>query len=399
MRNLALLGATGSIGDSTLDVVARHPDRFSVVALAAHTNASKLATLCRRFRPRYAALSDAAAAHALQGELARDGVRTEVLAGPDALVTLATLAEVDTVLAAIVGAAGLASSLAAARAGKRILLANKESLVLGGAIFMDAVRDGGATLLPIDSEHNAIFQCLPADYARDPAHAGVRRVLLTASGGPFRTRSIESLARVTPAEACRHPTWAMGRKISVDSATMMNKGLEVIEAHWLFGASCDAIEVVIHPQSIVHSLVEYVDGSVLAQLSNPDMRTPIAQALAYPDRIATDVPALDLARLASLDFAAPDLTRFPCLRLAYEALRTGGTAPAVLNAANEVAVATFLAGRIAFTDIAAACDEALCRMTPQRVSCLDDALAADGQTRAAVNAWLAARSIQGTVAA
>ena len=351
MRKLALLGATGSIGDSTLDVVARHPDRFSVVALAAHTNAGKLATLCRRFRPRYAALSDAAAAHALQGELARDGVDTQVLAGADALVTIASLPEVDTVLAAIVGAAGLPSSLAAARAGKRILLANKESLVLGGAIFMDAVRDGGATLLPIDSEHNAIFQCLPADYARDPAHAGVRRILLTASGGPFRTRSIESLARVTPAEACMHPTWAMGRKISVDSATMMNKGLEVIEAHWLFGASCDAIEVVIHPQSIVHSLVEYVDGSVLAQLGNPDMRTALAYALAWPERVDAGVAPLDLMRIARLDFEAPDRETFACLDLAYGALAAGGSAPITLNAANEEAVAAFLDGALPFLAI------------------------------------------------
>ena len=399
MRNLTLLGATGSIGDSTLDVVARHPERFTVAALAAHSNADKLGALCRRFRPRYAALGDADAAHALQGELARDGVRTEVLAGPEGLAAVASLPEVDTVLAAIVGAAGLVPTLAAARAGKRILLANKEALVMGGALFMEAVAAGGATLLPVDSEHNAIFQCLPADYARDPARAGVRRVLLTASGGPFRTRPVDELANVTPDEACKHPNWSMGRKISVDSATMMNKGLEVIEAHWLFGAPCDAIEVVIHAQSVIHSLVEYVDGSVLAQLGNPDMRTPIAQALAFPDRIETAVARLDLARLAAFTFETPDLARFPCLRLAYDALRAGGTAPAALNAANEVAVAAFLGGRNAFTDIAAACAETLSRVAVRPVSTLDDARAADAEARAVAQAWLDARPVQGRVAA
>ena len=399
MRSLTLLGATGSIGDSTLDVVARHRERFTVTALAAHSNADKLGGLCRRFRPRYAALGDADAALALQRELARDGVRTEVLAGPDGLAAVASLPEVDTVLAAIVGAAGLVPTLAAARAGKRILLANKEALVMGGALFMEAVAAGGATLLPVDSEHNAIFQCLPADYARDPARAGVRRVLLTASGGPFRTRPVDELATVTPDEACKHPNWSMGRKISVDSATMMNKGLEVIEAHWLFGAPCDAIEVVIHAQSVIHSLVEYVDGSVLAQLGNPDMRTPIAQALAFPDRIETAVAKLDLARLAAFTFEAPDLARFPCLRLAYEALRAGGTAPAVLNAANEVAVAAFLGGRGSFTDIAAACAETLSRVTVRPVSTLDDARGADAEARAVAQAWLDARPVRGRVAA
>ncbi|HTP98577.1 MAG TPA: 1-deoxy-D-xylulose-5-phosphate reductoisomerase [Casimicrobiaceae bacterium] len=399
MRSLTLLGATGSIGDSTLDVVARHRERFTVTALAAHSNADKLGGLCRRFRPRYAALGDADAALALQRELARDGVRTEVLAGPDGLAAVASLPEVDTVLAAIVGAAGLVPTLAAARAGKRILLANKEALVMGGALFMEAVAAGGATLLPVDSEHNAIFQCLPADYARDPVRAGVRRVLLTASGGPFRTRPVDELATVTPDEACKHPNWSMGRKISVDSATMMNKGLEVIEAHWLFGAPCDAIEVVIHAQSVIHSLVEYVDGSVLAQLGNPDMRTPIAQALAFPDRIETAVAKLDLARLAAFTFEAPDLARFPCLRLAYEALRAGGTAPAVLNAANEVAVAAFLGGRGSFTDIAAACAETLSRVTVRPVSTLDDARGADAEARAVAQAWLDARPVRGRVAA
>ncbi|MEO8506743.1 MAG: 1-deoxy-D-xylulose-5-phosphate reductoisomerase [Betaproteobacteria bacterium] len=399
MRRLALLGATGSIGDSTLDVVARHPDRFSVIALAAHSNAVKLAELCRRFRPAYAALSEPAAAQSLQQDLARDGVATRVLAGPEGLADIASLPEVDTVLAAIVGAAGLGPTLAAARAGKRILLANKEALVVGGGLFMDAVAAGGATLLPIDSEHNAIFQCLPVSYARDPAGAGIRRILLTASGGPFRTRPLAELSRVTPDEACAHPNWSMGRKISVDSATMMNKGLEVIEAHWLFGAPHSAIEVVIHPQSVIHSLVEYVDGSVLAQLGHPDMRTPIAQALAFPERIDTGVPQLELTRLAALEFEAPDLIRFPCLRLAFDALAAGGTAPAALNAANEVAVAAFLDGRIRFTDIAALCATTLERAELRPLVTLGDARDADREARRLADDWLAGHPIQGTLAA
>jgi len=399
MKRLTLLGATGSVGDSTLDVVARHPDRFEVVALAAHSNAAKLRALCRRFRPRYAALCDDAAACELRAMLRDDGVRTEVLGDADGLVTVASLPEVDTVLAAIVGAAGLAPTLAAARAGKRILLANKEALVMGGALFMDAVAHGGATLLPIDSEHNAIFQCLPAHYAGDPSLAGVRRILLTASGGPFRTRPLAELASVTPDEACAHPNWSMGRKISVDSATMMNKGLEVIEAHFLFGAPREAIDVVVHPQSVIHSLVEYVDGSVLAQLSHPDMRTPIAHALAYPERIDAGVATLDLARLSALAFEPPDFARFACLRLAYDALREGGTAPAALNAANETAVSAFLAGRIRFTDIASACEAAMTRTPTRALATLDDAREADAEARSHASAWLAARPVQGTVAA
>jgi len=399
MKRLTLLGATGSIGDSTLDVVARHPDRFEVVALAAHSSVAKMRELCRRFRPRYAALCDDVAAAQLRVVLHDDGVPTEVVGGAEALVTLASLPEVDTVLAAIVGAAGLAPTLAAARGGKRILLANKEALVMGGPLFMDAVAQGGATLLPIDSEHNAIFQCLPAHYAKDPSQAGVRRILLTASGGPFRTRALAELAHVTPDEACAHPNWSMGRKISVDSATMMNKGLEVIEAHFLFGAPREAIEVVVHPQSVIHSLVEYVDGSVLAQMSHPDMRTPIAHALAYPERIDAGVPVLDLARLAALSFEPPDFARFVCLRLAYDALREGGTAPAVLNAANETAVAAFLAGRIRFTDIASACEAAMMRTPARALATLDDAREADAQARSYAAAWLAARPVQGTVAA
>ena len=383
LRHISLLGATGSIGDSTLDVVARHPDRFALDAVAAHRQWRKLAAICHRFRPRYAALLDFEAAATLERELAGAALPTRVLAGVDALCEVAALPGVDTVVAAIVGAAGLRPSLAAAAAGKRILLANKEALVIGGAPFMAAARAGGAVLLPLDSEHNAIFQCLPAGYAGDPVRAGVRRILLTASGGPFRNRSVEELVRVTPDEACAHPNWVMGRKISVDSATMMNKGLEVIEAHWLFGVPPEAIEVVVHPQSVVHSLVEYVDGSVLAQLGHPDMRTPIAQALAYPERVDAGVPALDLARAGALVFEAPDLIRFPCLALAYDALATGGTAPAILNAANEVAVTAFLHGRIRFTDIAAGCADVLAAVAHGPVDTLEDALAADAAARVA----------------
>ena len=399
MKRITLLGATGSIGDSTLDVVARHPDQFEVVALAAHSNANKLHEICRRFRPRVAVLADADEARTLQAALRSEGIATEVLSGSGALVTVASLPEVDTVLAAIVGAAGLEPTLAAARAGKRILLANKEALVMGGALFMEAVTEGCATLLPIDSEHNAIFQCLPATYARDPSRAGVRRILLTASGGPFRTRALSELADVTPDQACAHPNWSMGRKISVDSATMMNKGLEVIEAHFLFGAPPEAIEVVVHPQSVIHSLVEYVDGSVLAQLSHPDMRTPIAHALAYPSRVDAGVANLELSRLAALAFEAPDFVRFACLRLAYDALRTGGTAPAALNAANEVAVAAFLGGRIRFTEIASACEDAMSRTPHRALSTLDDAREADARARSAVADWIAARPVRGTVTA
>ena len=399
MRRVSLLGATGSIGDSALDVIARHPERFAVAALAAHRNAKKLAALCRRFRPAIAALLDVDAARVLAAAVAAEGLPTRVGAGPAALVEAAVWTDADTVLAAIVGAAGLAPTLAAARAGRRILLANKEALVIGGALFMDAMEQGGATLVPIDSEHNAIHQCLPAGYARTPAAAGIRRLLLTASGGPFRTRPVAELVHVTPDEACAHPKWKMGRKISCDSATMMNKGLEVIEAHWLFGVAPEAIEVVIHPQSVIHSLVEYVDGSVLAQLGNPDMRTPIAQALAFPERVDAGVAHLDLARLGTLTFEAPDRARFPCLQLAFEALDAGGTAPATLNAANEVAVAAFLAGRLRFTDIAAVCADTLARVSARSLTTLGDALAADDEARRLAGAWIAARAITGTVAA
>jgi 1-deoxy-D-xylulose-5-phosphate reductoisomerase len=381
-RAITLLGATGSVGASTLDVIARHLDRFSVAALAAHRNDAKLLDLCRRFRPALAALHDVDAAHSLQRALAAECLPTRVVAGDDGLCEAATLPESDCVLAAIVGAAGLPATLAAARAGKRILLANKEALVIGGALFMTAAAENGAVLLPIDSEHNAVIQCLPASYSRNPATHGVRRIVLTASGGPFHDRPDVDFECVTPDEACAHPTWSMGRKISVDSATMMNKGLEVIEAHWLFGADASQIEVVVHRQSVVHSLVEYVDGSVLAQLSNPDMRTPIAQALAFPDRIDAGVAPLDYSRLAALTFEPADRRRFPCIDLAYAALAADAAAPVALNAANEIAVAAFLRGDARFADIPRACDTVLARRSVAPVVTLDDALAADAEARA-----------------
>jgi 1-deoxy-D-xylulose-5-phosphate reductoisomerase len=349
MQRVTILGATGSIGVSTLDVLARHPEQYEVHALSAHGRVDELAAQCRRFRPARAVVGSPDAAARLASMIA--DLPTEVSWGEQALCEIASSRDTHTVMAAIVGAAGLAPALAAARAGKKILLANKEALVMSGQLFMDAVREHKATLLPIDSEHNAIFQSLPAHYAREPEAAGVAKILLTASGGPFLKREVETLEQVTPEEACKHPNWSMGRKISVDSATMMNKGLEVIEAHWLFGAPADLIEVVIHPQSVIHSMVSYVDGSVLAQLGNPDMRTPIAHALAFPERIASGVAQLDLTTMAALEFHAPDMRRFPCLALAFDALRAGGTAPALLNAANEVAVQAFLDRRIGFRDI------------------------------------------------
>ena len=387
-RAVSVLGATGSIGDSALDVMARHPERFSVTALTAHRHWEKLAQLCVRHRPQLAALTEPAAARELERALAGKGLSTRIVAGEEGQAEAATLPGTDTVIAAIVGAAGLRPTLAAALAGKRILLANKEAAVIGGAVFMAAVEKGGATLLPLDSEHNAIFQCLPACYARNPGASGVRRILLTASGGPFRKRPPAELHSVTADEACAHPNWVMGRKISVDSATMMNKGLEIIEAHWLFGLPRERIDVLVHPESVVHSLVEYVDGSVLAQLGYPDMRTPIAQALAFPERIEAGVPALELARRGSLTFEPPDRERFPAIDLAYLALGAGGTAPAVLNAANEVAVAAFLAGQIRFTDIAPACAHALERVAARPAATLDDALAADTEARSVARARL-----------
>ena len=349
---LTILGATGSIGVSTLDVVARHPDRFEVVALTGHSQVAALAAQCRQFRPAYAVVGSGAAAQQLAGLLKEAGVRTEVLFGAGALTEVASLPEVDAVMAAIVGAAGLPPTLAAARAGKRVLLANKEALVMAGEVFMSEARRAGALLLPIDSEHNAVFQSMPYDYSGDMARGGVRRILLTASGGPFRTTPLDALTQITPEQAVAHPKWVMGRKISVDSATMMNKGLEVIEAHWLFNAPAEKIEVVIHPQSVVHSLVDYEDGSVLAQLGNPDMRTPIAHAMAWPERIDSGVAPLDLFAVGQLNFERPDPVRFPCLDLAYRALRAEGNAAAVLNAANEVAVAAFLERRLPFLGIA-----------------------------------------------
>jgi 1-deoxy-D-xylulose-5-phosphate reductoisomerase len=380
-RRISILGATGSVGASALDVIGRHPDRFCLAAVAANRKWEALLELVRRFRPPYAALLDASSASELEAAVRREGLPTRVLAGGEGLTEAATLAEADTVIAAIVGAAGLAPTIAAARAGKRILLANKETLVLAGGLFIDAARQGDALLLPIDSEHNAIFQCLPAVAPNGCKPAGVRRIVLTASGGPFRTRKHSELAEVTPDEACAHPRWRMGRKISVDSATMMNKGLEVIEAHWLFGCARNEIDVVIHPESIVHSMVEYLDGSVLAQLSHPDMRTPLAQALAWPDRVSAGVTSLDLAQVGALNFAAPDRERFPCLELAYQALAAGGNAPATLNAANEVAVGAFLERRLGFLDIPGVCAETLARLPSCSVASLDDALETDRAAR------------------
>jgi 1-deoxy-D-xylulose-5-phosphate reductoisomerase len=386
VQRLAILGATGSIGVSTLDVVARHPERFEVVALTGHRRLDVLAEQCRRFRPRYAVVGSIDDAGRLAASLADIG--TEVLAGPEALCRMASLPEVDAVMAAIVGAAGLPPTLAAAQAGKRVLLANKEALVMAGSVFMDAVKTAGATLLPIDSEHNAVFQSLPADFSGDFDRHGVRRILLTASGGPFRQTPAAELAKVTPEQACAHPNWSMGRKISVDSATMMNKGLEVIEAHWLFDATPDQIDVVIHPQSVIHSLVQYVDGSVLAQLGNPDMRTPIAHALAYPERIDAGVAPLDLFAVGQLNFERPDLERFPCLALAYRALRAGGNAPAVLNAANEIAVEAFLDGRLPFQSIATVIAATLDAVPVAPAADLAAVLAADVAARAVATALL-----------
>jgi 1-deoxy-D-xylulose-5-phosphate reductoisomerase len=390
-KNLTVLGATGSIGLSTLDVIARHPDRFCVFALSAATKVGELAALCERFRPRFAVMTDHDAAAQLQAALRSRSPSTEVLAGSEALELVAAHAEVDVVMAAIVGAAGLKSSLAAAHAGKRVLLANKEALVMAGRLFMNAIATSGATLLPIDSEHNAIFQSLPRNYADGLSAVGVEKIVLTASGGPFRTRPIDSLADITPDEACAHPNWVMGRKISVDSATMMNKGLEVIEAHWLFDAQPEAIDVVIHPQSVVHSMVTYRDGSVIAQLGNPDMRTPIAYGLGFPDRIAAGVGVLDLAKVGRLDFEKLDLARFPCVRLAYQALRRGGTAPAVLNAANEVAVEAFLSNRLRFIDIPQLIEDVLSNISADDATTLEGILAADQLARAAARDAVATR--------
>ena len=387
-QRITVLGATGSIGLSTLDVVARHPDRYQVFALSGYSRIDELLALCVRHRPAFAVVPSAEAAVRLREGLAAVGCATEVLEGEAGLCQVASAAEVDAVMAAIVGAAGLRPTLAAVEAGKKVLLANKEALVMSGALFMEAVRRSGAVLLPIDSEHNAIFQCMPGDYARGLSAVGVRRILLTASGGPFRETPVEALLDVTPEQACAHPNWSMGRKISVDSASMMNKGLELIEACWLFDAAPAKVEVVVHPQSVIHSLVDYVDGSVLAQLGNPDMRTPIANALAWPERIDSGVAPLDLFAIARLDFQAPDEQRFPCLRLARQAAEAGNSAPAVLNAANEVAVEAFLGRRIRFPEIAGMIEQVLDQEPVVPLPSLDAVFAADQRARELSREWL-----------
>lgn len=391
-QQVTILGATGSIGVNTLDVLARHTERYRVFALTANTNVALLVDQARQFRPRYVVVRDADRADEARRALRDSGVDCEVLAGDGGLEAVAGHPEVDTVMAAIVGAAGLGPTLAAVRAGKKVLLANKETLVMAGPLFMQAVAQHGARLLPIDSEHNAIFQCLPADYAGGDGRGGVRKILLTGSGGPFRRTPLAELETVTPDQACNHPNWSMGRKISVDSATMMNKGLEFIEACWLFHLPPERIEVVIHPQSVVHSMVEYVDGSVLAQLGNPDMRTPIAHALAWPERIESGVASLDLVAQARLDFEAPDERRFPCLRLAREAVATGGTAAAALNAANEVAVAAFLDEVIPFTQIPVIIEEVMAAGTFTEPTDLDAVQRADTQARERARRLVRARS-------
>jgi len=390
---VAILGSTGSVGENTLDVIARHPDRFRVVALGANRNVAKLAEQCVKFSVPSAALADAKAATELAALLRARGAPTRVLSGPDALVEIASLPEVATVMAAIVGSAGLPSTLAAARAGKRLLLANKESLVMAGPLLMRLVRASGATLLPIDSEHNAVFQCLPRDSRCGDAPSGVKRILLTASGGPFVDTPRGLLDQVTPAEACRHPNWVMGRKISVDSATLMNKGLEFIEACLLFGVSPAQVEVLIHRESIVHSLVEYVDGSVLAQLGAPDMRTPIAHALAWPERVASGVQSLDLIRVGNLRFEAPDLQKFPALALAQDAARAGGSRPASLNAANEVAVAAFLEGGLNFARIPSVIESVMATTSVGEIRDLEDVMAADAEARERASSLIRPRAV------
>lgn len=379
LQRVTLLGATGSIGTSTLDVIARHPDRYRVFALTGHSRIDDLARLCRLHRPEVAVVGTAKDADRLASQLA--GQSVSILHGADALCQVASAPESDTVMAAIVGAAGLLPTLAAVRAGKRVLLANKESLVMSGALFMREVARSGAALLPIDSEHNAIFQCLPSGFRQGLPQVGVERLLLTASGGPFRGWTLEQMRDVTPEQAVKHPKWSMGRKISVDSATLMNKGLELIEACWLFGTTPEHVEVVVHPESIVHSLVQYVDGSTLAQLGNPDMRTPIALGLAWPERIPAGVPVLELFAAGSLHFEAPDETRFPCLRLARQAMTEGGTMPAMLNAANEVAVEAFLDGRLLFTDIPVLIEKTLTQLPMMAADELATILEADRRAR------------------
>jgi len=382
MKHITILGSTGSIGLSTLDVVARHSNRFKVVALTANTQVDRILEQCRKFSPRYAVMVNETSAQQLADQLKQQDISSvEVLSGVEGLEKVASLPEVDQVMAAIVGAAGLLPSLAAAKHGKRVLLANKEALVMSGKLFMDAVQNNNAELLPIDSEHNAIFQCMPSSRTELLSQMGVTRILLTSSGGPFLQQNLDELHNVTPDQACAHPNWSMGRKISVDSASMMNKGLEVIEAHWLFNAAADDIQVVVHPQSVIHSMVEYTDGSVLAQLGNPDMRTPIAHAMAWPKRMESGVKQLNMFDVARLDFEAPDFERFPCLRLAYDALRQGGTSTSILNAANEIAVEAFLNETISFLDIPKVIEKTLCELTSVNADSLEIVLAADASAR------------------
>ena len=387
---LTILGSTGSIGESTLDVVSRHPEKFRVFALAGHKQVEKLAAQCRTFRPEYAVVADAEHAARLEALLKRDGTATQVLHGAQALVDVASADEVSGVMCAIVGAAGLPSALAAAQKGKTIYLANKETLVVSGALFMETARANGAAVLPVDSEHNAIFQVLPRDYTGRLNEHGIRSIILTASGGPFLTADLGMFDSITPAQAVKHPNWSMGRKISVDSATMMNKGLELIEAHWLFNCPPDKLEVVIHPQSVIHSMVRYRDGSVLAQLGNPDMRTPIAYCLGLPERIDSGVGDLDFDTLSALTFQKPDFDRFPCLKLAYEAMNAGGAAPCVLNAANEAAVAAFLDGQIKFTDIAKTVAHCLSQDFSDDLGNIENLLAQDAVTRRQAQEFIAA---------
>ncbi|WP_455924316.1 1-deoxy-D-xylulose-5-phosphate reductoisomerase [Pseudomonas putida] len=385
---ITVLGATGSIGLSTLDVVARHPDRYQVFALSGFSRLDQLLALCVKHRPQYAVVPDEAGARRLEAGLRSGGLSTQVLIGEQGLCQVAADPSVDAVMAAIVGAAGLRPTLAAVEAGKKVLLANKEALVMSGDLFMQAVRRSGAVLLPIDSEHNAIFQCLPGDFARGLGDVGVRRILLTASGGPFRETPLADLQHVTPEQACAHPNWSMGRKISVDSASMMNKGLELIEACWLFNARPEQVEVVVHRQSVIHSMVDYIDGSVLAQMGNPDMRTPIAHALAWPERIDSGVAPLDLFAVGRLDFEAPDEQRFPCLRLARQAAQAGNSAPTTLNAANEVAVAAFLERRIRYPEIARMIEDVMSQEPVVALDALDAVFAADARARELAGHWL-----------
>ena len=385
---LTILGSTGSIGESTLDVVSRHPEKFRVFALAGHRQVDKLAAQCKQFRPEYAVVGDADHAAELEKKLKQEGISTQVLYGSQALIDVASADEVSGVMCAIVGAAGLPSALAAAQKGKTIYLANKETLVVSGALFMETARQNSATILPIDSEHNAIFQVLPRDYTGRLNEHGINSIILTASGGPFLNTDLSTFDSITPEQAVKHPNWSMGRKISVDSASMMNKGLELIEAHWLFNCPPEKLEVVIHPQSVIHSMVRYRDGSVLAQLGNPDMRTPIAYCLGLPERINSGVGELDFGALSALTFQKPDFNRFSCLKLAYQAMNAGGAAPCVLNAANEVAVAAFLDKRIKFTDIAKVVAHCLAQDFSDSHHDIEGLLAQDAQTRRQAEAFI-----------